>query len=77
MVSVKVCAQDSGRPVENAKVALYFDRGMLSGGFTGTEYTGRDGEAHFDTDPGPGRIYVNGKAQGDRVLKGLMVVYID
>lgn len=76
MVSVRVCSERSGSPVENAKVALYFDRGLFSGGFTGAQFTDRRGEAHFDSDPGPGRIYVNGKSQGDRMLEGLMVVYI-
>jgi len=77
MVSVKVCDARSGRPLENSKVALCFDRGMLSGGFTETRYTDRNGEAHFDTEPGHGRIFVNGKAQGEKALKGLMVVYVD
>ena len=74
MISVKVCWRHNGKPAENRKVVLSFD-GMF-GGQSKHEYTNSSGEAHFDNNPGPGKVYVDGKTVYTGRLEGMMVVYI-
>jgi hypothetical protein len=76
MISVKVCWRQTGKPAESRKVMLGFD-GLFSGGVSKTEYTDRNGEAHFDNDPGQGKVYVDGSTQFSGRLEGRIVVYID
>jgi hypothetical protein len=74
MVSVKVVWESSGKPVEGKKVSLGFDG--LTRGVTDSEYTDRNGEAHFDADPGDGQVFVEGATEYKGRLSGRVVVYI-
>lgn len=74
MISVKVCWQHNGKPAENRKVVLSFD-GFFSG-MSKYEYTNHNGEAHFDNDPGPGKVYVDGKTAYSGRLEGRIVAYV-
>jgi len=74
MVSVKVCWQKTGKPAENKKVVLSFD-GMF-GGQSKHEYTNHNGDAHFENDPGQGKVYVDGNTAFTGRLEGRIVVYI-
>lgn len=74
MVTVKVCYQSSGKPADGVKVCIGFDgffRGMSS-----DEITDRSGEAHFDNEPGHGKVYVRGHNVHSGHLAGRVVVYI-
>lgn len=74
MISVKVCWQQTGKAAENRKVALGFDG--FFGGVSSTEYTNSSGEAHFDNDPGSGKVYVDGSTVFSGRLEGRVVVYV-
>jgi len=73
MVTVKVCYQSDGKPAKGKRVSLGFSwlRGM-----TNSEHTNSSGEAHFDTDPGTGKVYVDGKTVYEGRVAGRVVVYI-
>ena len=73
MVSVKVVSRSSGKPVKSAKVSISF--GLL-GGITSAKFTDSNGEAHFDTSPGEGTVYVNGREVKKGHFSGMVVVYI-
>lgn len=75
MVTVKVIYESSGKPAEGKKVALGKD-GLLSGGVTHGKWTDSRGEAHFDTSPGPGKVFVSGSTEYEGYLSGRVVVYI-
>jgi hypothetical protein len=75
MISVKVVSESSGKPVKGKKVSLGFD-GLLTGGVTGPEYTDSEGEAHFNSDPGNGQVFVDGATKYRGRLAGRVVVYI-
>lgn len=74
MVSVKVIRQSSGKPESGAKVALGFDG--FSRGVTSDQWTDSNGEAHFDAEPGNGKVFVSGHTEYDGYLSGQVVVYI-
>jgi hypothetical protein len=74
MISVKVCYQDSGKPAKGVRACIGFS-GFFSG-MSSEEYTDSNGEAHFDNDPGSGKVYVNGKDVHNGHLSGRVVVYI-
>ena len=74
MITVKVVSQSSGKPVEGKKVALGFD-GLLRG-ITASEYTDRNGEAHFNADSGEGKVFVNGSSKFHGRLSGRVIIYI-
>jgi len=75
MVSVKVIREQNGKPEKGAKVALGFD-GLFSGGITSDECTDSNGDAHFEVDPGRGKVYINGSTKYEGHLSGRIVVYI-
>jgi hypothetical protein len=76
LVTVKVVYEDSGKPAENKKVALYLSR-FLASGVTDTVRTDSRGEAHFEEiEPCDGEIYVDGSTEFKGRLSGRMVVYI-
>lgn len=74
MVTVKVVWKDTGKPATDKKVAIGFDG--WTRGMTGTEYTDSNGEAHFDADPGSGKVYVNGNTVFTGHISGRVVIYI-
>lgn len=74
MVSVKVCWRKSGKPAEGKKVSVSFDG--LSRGITSNEYTNNNGEAHFNADPGSGKVFVDGSTVYNGRIEGQIVVYI-
>ena len=75
MVTVKVVWKSSGKPAKDQKVALGIDT-FFSGGVTSGEWTNSDGEAHFNVDSNPGRVFVNGSTKYKGHLSGRIVVYI-
>lgn len=75
MISVKVNRQSSRQPAEGKKVALGFTA-ILGRGVTETKFTDRNGEAHFDTKNGDGKIFVDGSTKHTGYLSGHIVVYI-
>jgi len=76
MISVKVVYKSTGKPVSGKRVKLGFDGNWLPGGFSSDERTDSQGEAHFNNDPGKGRVYVDGKTSYEGDLRGRVVVYI-
>jgi len=74
MVTVKVCYESDGKPAKGKRVSLGFSG--LTRGVSGPEFTNYSGEAHFDADPGPGEVYVDGKSVYKGRLAGRIVVYI-
>lgn len=74
MVTVKVMSHSSGKPVSGKRVSLFFD-GLIRGG-SGEQRTDSQGEAHFDNDPGNGKVYVDGRNTHEGRLAGRVVVYI-
>lgn len=78
MVTVKVMSQSSGKPVSGKRVKLSFDSGPLwiGGGLSREERTDSQGEAHFDNDPGNGKVYVDGRTAHEGRLAGRVVVYV-
>ncbi len=74
MVAVIVFFTSSGKPAVGQKVCIGFD-GFFRG-FSDTEYTDCLGETHFNTDPGEGTIFINGKAIFKGHIAGMKVIYI-
>lgn len=75
MITVQVVSKSTGKPVKGKKVSVFFD-GILSGGSSKQEYTNADGEAHFNNNPGKGKVYVDGSAKHEGHISGRVVVYI-
>ncbi len=74
MITVKVVSANSGKPASGKRVSLSFDgftRGMSS-----AQRTDSQGEAHFNSDPGKGKVYVDGRTAYEGRLAGRVVVYI-
>jgi uncharacterized protein YfaS (alpha-2-macroglobulin family) len=74
MVSVRVYSKSTGKAVKGAKVSLGKD-GFFTGGVTQSQYTDSSGEAHFNTDSGSGRVFVDGKTLYEGRLSGMVTVY--
>ncbi len=74
MVSVKLVSKSSGKPIQGEGVSIGFSG--LTRGVSSTEYTNSNGEAHFNVDPGEGKVYVRGSAVKRGYLSGMVVVYI-
>ena len=75
MITVKVVYEISGKLAEGKKVAIGKD-GLLSGGVTHGKWTDSRGEAHFDTSPGDGKVFVSGSTEYDGYLSRRIVIYI-
>lgn len=75
MITVKVIWQSTGKPAEGRKVSLGFNA-LFSGGVTNSEYTDRNGEAHFNAENGEGQVFVDGSTKHKGYLSGRVVVYI-
>lgn len=75
MITVKVIRQSSGKPAEGKKVSLGFNA-LFSGGVTRSQYTDRNGEAHFDNNNGDGKVFVDGSTKHEGYLSGRIVIYI-
>ena len=75
MVTVKVIWESTGKPAKGKRVSLGFD-GLLTGGFTDSEFTDDNGEVHFETDPRDGQVYVDGKSKYKGRISGRVVIYI-
>ena len=74
MVTVKLVYKDDGKPVKNKKVSIGFDG--WTRGITEDVWTDEGGEAHFDADPGDGKVYVDGSTVYKGEIAGRVVVYI-
>ena len=75
MFTVKVVTKKSGKPAERKKVSATFNE-ILRGGSTGNKYTDSLGEAHFNNQPGIGKVYVDGQPLFEGRLEGRVVIYI-
>ena len=75
MITVKVVSANSGKPASGKRVSLYFD-GFITGGSSSAQRTDSQGEAHFNHDPGKGKVYVDGRTAYEGRLAGRVVVYI-
>ncbi len=73
MFTVKVIYSSSGKPRIGARVAASFD-GFR--GVTKDEYTDSNGEAHFDNNPGGGKVYVDGSEVYRGKIEGRIVLYV-
>jgi len=73
MVTIKVCYSQDGKPVKGKKVFVSFD-GLLRGWLE--EYTDSSGDAHFEAEPGSGKVMVDGRTVYEGKLSGRVVVYI-
>ena len=71
MVTVRVLRKESGKAAKSARVSIGFSG--LFRGVTGNEYTVGNGDAHFDTDSGHGKVFVNGSTVHEGSLKGRVV----
>jgi 5-hydroxyisourate hydrolase-like protein (transthyretin family) len=74
MVSVKIIYSSSGKPAEGIKVSIGFNG--WTRGFSKDQYTDRNGECHFDNDPGSGIVYVKGNPLYEGHIEGMKVIYI-
>ena len=74
MITVQVCSEQTGKPLQGKRVSLFFD-GIIRGS-SGDERTNGSGEAHFDNDPGKGKVFVEGKQKHKGHISGRMVVYL-
>ena len=74
MITVKVVRQSSGQSVEGKKVSLGFSD--FGRGVTDSQWTDRNGEAHFDAKNGDGKVFVDGSQKHKGHLSGRVVIYI-
>lgn len=72
MFTVKVVNGNTGEPVDYQRVAVDF--GLLRG-ITKEQRTDKNGESHFDTKNGNGKIYLNGSTAYEGEIEGRIVVY--
>lgn len=75
MVTVRVLWKSSGKPAPNADVAV-FKIGLIGDPKVGERGTDADGEASFETDPGRGKIIVDGRTRFEGNLEGTITVSI-
>lgn len=76
MITVKVVSESTGKPVSGKKVQLGLDGNWLPGGMSSIERSNSQGEAHFNNDPGKGRVFVEGRVAYEGDLRGRIVVYV-
>jgi hypothetical protein len=74
MFTIKVVERSSGKPAKSKKVCVGFDG--FGRGVTNDEWTDDNGEAHFNYDPDPGEVYVDGRTSYKGNIEGRTVVYI-
>jgi len=74
MFTIKVVSKSSGKPASGRRVSVGFD-GLLRG-HTKDQRTDPQGEAHFDSDPGSGTVYVDGSSAHKGRIEGRVVVYV-
>lgn len=74
MITVRVCYKQSGKAAKGIGVSVGF--GGLFRGITRKEYTDSNGDVHFDSDPGEGAVYADGKTVYKGRIEGRIVVYI-
>ncbi len=74
MITVKVVHRSSRHPAQHYRVSIVFEamlRGMPS-----YQLTDANGEAHFDSQPGAGKIWVDGTERYRGHLSGTVVITI-
>lgn len=74
MITVRVHSKNTGRAEKGVAVSIGFDGWFR--GVTGKVITDSNGDAHFDCDPGHGRVYVHGKTVFEGMIEGRTVVYV-
>lgn len=74
MVTIQVIKQSNGKPEKNARVQVVFD-GLMRG-VSRTYKTDDKGEAHIASDPGKGKVMVNGNRKFEGDVRGRVVIYI-
>lgn len=73
MFTIKVVSQSTGKPAQHKRVRVSFSglRGM-----TDNQFTDNSGEAHFNSDPGEGEVYVDGKSKFKGKISGRVLIYL-
>lgn len=74
MFTIKLVEESTGKPAKSQKVAVGFDG--FGRGVTNDEWTDANGEAHFNYDPDPGKVYVNGQTSYEGRIEGRIVIYV-
>lgn len=74
MITIQVFSQRTGYPVKSIPVHVCFS-GFWRG-HTSLKYTDRQGEVHFDSAPGDGTIYADGRVGFTGWVAGRKVVYV-
>ena len=74
MVTVKVCWKSTGKSAKGKDVVISFD-GLMRG-VTRKVLTDSNGEAHFDADPGTGKVIVDGERAFSGRIEGRVMVYV-
>ena len=75
MITIKVIDEDTMRPVEDAEVGIIIDE-FFRMGSPSNEYTDANGEADMDTEPGRGRVFVDGSEVYNGYISSFQRVYI-
>ena len=75
MFTIKVIESNSGKPVNGARVQVSLG-GIWTGGLTEKQYTDSNGDAHFDSKPGSGEVFVDGKTVHKGQIAGRVIVYV-
>lgn len=73
MVTIQAVREKTGRPEKNVRVHVVF--GGFGRGVSQKYTTDEKGEVHIDSDPGKGKVYVNGQPVYDGDVSGRTVVY--
>ena len=73
MFTIRVISKSTGNPYKGKRVRVGFEglRGMTS-----EELTDSNGEVHFDSDPGRGKVYIDHKSVFEGKIEGRVVIYI-
>jgi len=73
MFTIKVVSSSTGNSIKGKRVAVSFTG--WSRGITDSKYTDANGEVHFDSDPGEGEVFLDGKSVFRGKIAGRVIVY--
>lgn len=74
MITVYTYWECDGTPVEHVAVAVQRKK-LIGGMFTG--FTDAHGKVMFDTDPGPGQVFIGNKEAYKGEIQSTMIFYKD
>ena len=77
MITVQVCSEDTGKPLQGKRVSVWTDEIITGGKVDSEQRTNGSGEAHFDTERiNKGKVFVEGKEKYKGQISGRTVVYL-